>query len=41
MAFKVFTDTASGLSKELREKYQIEYFRMGFSVNDKEYKADA
>ena len=40
MAFKVFTDTSSGLSKELREKYQIEYFRMGFLVNDKQYNSD-
>ena len=40
MPFKVFTDTASGLSKELREKYDIGYFRMGFLVNDKQYFAD-
>ena len=40
MAFKVFTDTSSGLSKELREKHQIEYFRMGFLVNDKQYNSD-
>ena len=29
MAFKVFTDTSSGMPKELRDKYQIDYFRMG------------
>ena len=40
MAFQIFTDTASALTKELREKYQIEYFRMGFLINGKEYHAD-
>ena len=29
MAYQIFTDTSSGLTKELREQYGIEYFRMG------------
>ena len=40
MAFKVFTDTSSGMPKELREKYQIDYFRMGLLIGDKQYDAD-
>ena len=40
MAFKVFTDTSSGMPKELRDKYQIDYFRMGILVGEKEYSAD-
>lgn len=40
MAFKVFTDTSSGMPKELRDKYQIDYFRMGIIVGEKEYSAD-
>ena len=40
MAFKVFTDTSSGMPKELRDKYQIDYFRMGIIVGEKEYFAD-
>ena len=40
MAFKVFTDTSSGMPKELREKYQVDYFQMGLLVGDKEYPAD-
>ena len=40
MPFQVFTDTSSALSKALREQYNIEYFRMGFIVGDKEYHAD-
>lgn len=40
MPFKIFTDSSSGMPKELREKYDIEYFRMGLLINDKEYLAD-
>ena len=40
MAFQIFTDTSSGLPKELREKHHIEYFRMGIVVNGKDYIAD-
>ena len=40
MAFQIFTDTSSGMSKELRDKYNINYFRMGLVVNDKQYFAD-
>ena len=40
MPFQVFTDTSSGMPKELREKYNIEYFRMGLLINDKPYLAD-
>ena len=40
MPFKVFTDTSSGMSKELRDKYQIGYFRMGLLIDDKQYNAD-
>ena len=40
MPFKVFTDSSSGLSKELRDKYDIGYFQMGLLVGDKEYPAD-
>ena len=40
MAFQIFTDTSSGMPKELREKYQIEYFKMGVVVNGKDYPAD-
>lgn len=40
MAFQIFTDTSSGLPKELRDKYNIEYFRMGISVGEDLYLAD-
>lgn len=40
MAFQVFTDTSSGLSKDLREKYNIDYFQMRIIVNGKEYPGD-
>lgn len=40
MAFQIFTDTSSGLSKKLREQYHIEYFRMGLIVGDKNYFGD-
>lgn len=38
--FKIFTDTSSGMSKELRKQYDIDYFRMGIVVNGKEYLGD-
>lgn len=40
MAFQIFTDTSSGMPKELREKYGIEYFRMGLNVAGKELHGD-
>ena len=40
MAFQVFTDTSSGMPKDLREKYKIEYFMMRLIVNGKEYPAN-
>ena len=40
MAFQIFTDTSSGMSKELREKYGIEYFRMGLNVGGRELHGD-
>ena len=40
MPFQIFTDTSSGLPKELREKYHIEYFRMGLLIKDEEYFGD-
>lgn len=40
MAFQIFTDTSSGMSKELRKKYGIEYFRMGLVIDGKDYYGD-
>lgn len=40
MAFQVFTDTSSGMPKELRGKYHIDYYQMGIIANDKEYPGD-
>ena len=40
MAFQIFTDTSSGLTKDLREKYHIEYFMMRVSKNGVEYPGD-
>ena len=40
MAFQIFTDTSSGMPKELREKHHIEYFLMGLVVNGTLYDAD-
>lgn len=40
MPFQIFTDTSSGMTKELREKYKIEYFQMGVIVNEKIYPGD-
>lgn len=38
--FQIFTDTASDLPTNLRKENNIDYFRMGFSVNGKEIIAD-
>ena len=40
MAFQIFTDSSSELSKQLRQQYNIEYFRMGISINEDVYHAD-
>ena len=40
MAFQVFTDTSSGMPKELREKYHIDYYQMGIVIDGKEYPGD-
>ena len=40
MAFQLFTDTSSGLSKELRRANNIEYFRMGLIIAGEQYFAD-
>ena len=40
MAFQIFTDTASGMSKALRAQYKIEYFRMGILIGGKQYHGD-
>lgn len=40
MAFQLFTDTSSGLSKELRKEHNIEYFRMGLIIAGEQYFAD-
>ena len=40
MAYQIFIDSSSGTSKELREKYHIDYFRMGLVVDGEEKLAD-
>ena len=40
MAYQIFTDTSSGMPKNLREQFKIEYFRMGIVVDEKEYMGD-
>ena len=40
MAIVIFTDSSSELSKELREQYKIDYFRMGIVVKGEEKFAD-
>jgi fatty acid-binding protein DegV len=37
--FVIFGDSTCDLNKELREKYNIDYIPMSFSVDDKEYVA--
>ncbi len=38
--FKIFTDSSSDLIKDMREKYDIEYFSMGIVVGGKDYHVD-
>ena len=38
--FQIFTDTASDMPTQLRKDNNIDYFRMGLVINDKEIKAD-
>ena len=38
-SFDVITDSTSDLTSDLRQEYNIDYFRMGFSSGDKEYSA--
>ena len=38
--YQIFTDSSCDLTTEMRQKHHIEYFRMGFNVNGKEYPAD-
>ena len=40
MAYQIFTDTSSGMSKSLRKEYGIEYFRMGLNVAGEEKHGD-
>ena len=40
MAYQIFIDSSSGMSKELREKYHIDYFRMGLNINGEDKLAD-
>ena len=38
--YQIFTDSSSDLTKEIREKYNIDYFRMMININGKDYHAD-
>lgn len=38
--YQIFTDSSSDLPKEFRDKYALDYFRMAFTVDGKEIKAD-
>ena len=38
--FQIFVDSSSDLSTEIRKELNIEYFRMGISINGEEYHAD-
>lgn len=38
--FKIFSDTTSDMIPEIRNKYGVEYFRMDFTINGKEYEGD-
>ncbi len=40
MAYQIFTDTSSGMSKALRKEYDIDYFRMGLNVAGEEKHGD-
>ena len=38
--YKIFTDSACDLTKEMREKYDLDYFRMGITVDGVDYPCD-
>ena len=38
--FKVLADSTSDLEKKFRDEYDIDYFRMTFTIDDTEYDAD-
>lgn len=38
--YQIFTDSSCDLTKEMREKYHIDYFRMGFTIDGKDYPCD-
>lgn len=40
MAFQILTDSSSDLSKELRDKYSIDYYRMGIVIKGEPKEAD-
>ena len=40
MAFQILTDSSTDLSKELRRKHNIDYYRMGFTLNGEPKVAD-
>ena len=40
MAFQIFVDSSSDLSKELRKQYDIDYFRMGIVIKGEPKNAD-
>ena len=40
MAFQIFTDSSTDLSKQLRTKYNVDYFKMGIVVNGEAKNAD-
>jgi len=38
--FVIISDSCCDLSKELREKYNIDYVPMNFTIDGREYEAD-
>lgn len=40
MAFQIFVDSSTDLTKDLRKQYDIDYFRMGFTLNGEPKTAD-
>ena len=40
MAFQIFTDSSTDLSKELRQKHNIKYFQMGIVIKGEPKPAD-
>lgn len=38
--FQIFTDSSSDLTTEMREQFNIDYFRMVFTMNGQDYPAD-